>query len=185
MRGIGRAFAAIIVIGSLVVFGFEAWHRWNFGHFVGYGLHTDVYLSNSDAGTNDMYFAKLWNLTVSPIELVGCADPSDVGGVPDSVFYRWDVQKRESSGGQWVSLHGSNNWLKTPFDESWKKEEPCQTVRTTLLPFHSINKAAWVFKDWVTTGEPVRMAIHTSVIQPTESQKIIYTDTFVVERPMR
>ena len=38
----------------------------------------------------------------------------------------------------------------------------------------------WVHKDWVTTGEPVRMAIHTSLSRPASQQPILYTTTFVV-----
>jgi hypothetical protein len=38
-----------------------------------------------------------------------------------------------------------------------------------------------VFKSWVTKGDVVRMAIHTSLRLPTNQQLIIYTPTFRVE----
>jgi hypothetical protein len=156
----------------------EIYHRERFGHFVGYGLHTDVILGDSDVGTKDMHYARLWNLSFEPFEIEGCISPSDVGGVPDSVAYRWDVQKRDSSNQWWVSLRGANTWVQKPFGGNWD-EVGCSPVMTRIRPFQS-RKVAWVYKDWVTTGDPIRMAIQTSVRVPPESQRIVYTDMFVL-----
>jgi len=162
----------------LALSGAEIYHHQRFGHFFGYGLHSDVILGNSDVGANDMYYAWLWNLSFEPFEIEGCDEPSDVGGVPDSVLYRWDVQKRDSLNQRWVSLRGADNRVQTPFGGNWN-EDGCSPVMTRIRPFQR-RKVAWVYKDWVTTGEPIRMAIQTSARVPPESQRIVYTEMFVV-----
>jgi hypothetical protein len=161
----------------------ELVHHHRFGHFVGYGVHTDVTLGNSDIGTHDMYYARLLNLSLRPFALEGCIFPSDVIGVPDSVLHRWDVQKRDSLSGQWLSLRGADTWVAAPFGGYWK-EEPCRSAMIRLAPFQG-RDVAWVYKDWVTTGEPVRMAIHTLVSKPPEKQMIVYTDAFIVKSETR
>jgi len=143
----------------LALSGAEIYHHQRFGHFFGYGLHSDVILGNSDVGANDMYYAWLWNLSFEPFEIEGCDEPSDVGGVPDSVLYRWDVQKRDSLNQRWVSLRGADNRVQTPFGGNWN-EDGCSPVMTRIRPF--------------------RMAIQTSARVPPESQRIVYTEMFVV-----
>lgn len=167
--------ASIVLLASGAT---ELYHHYRFGHFVGYGLHTDVILGNSDVGTDDIYYARLWNLSFEPLEIEGCVWPSDVGGVPDSVTYRWDVQKHDSSSQRWVSLRGANTWVEKAFGGNWD-ETGCSPAMTRIRPFLS-RKVAWVYKDWVTTGEPIRMAIQTSARVSPESQRIVYTDMFVV-----
>ena len=170
------AWAVLLFVGTA-----EIYHHWKYGRFVEYGLHTDVILGNSDIGTDDMYYAVLWNWSFRPLEIEGCFQANDVVGEPDSVLYIWDVQKRDSLNQRWVSLRGADTWLPTPFDDS-KGQEHCGRVMTQIRPFHG-KKVAWVYKDWVTTGEPVRIAIHTSASLPAQKQQIIYTDLFVVKVP--
>ena len=67
----------------------------------------------------------------------------------------WGVQKRDATSERWYSLRGADTWFFGPFGGYWK-EEPCR-------------------------GEPVHMAIHTSVSKPAENQMIVYTDTFIVK----
>jgi hypothetical protein len=170
----------LVALALLIPGVIEIGHYLRFGHFIGYGLHTDIVRGNSDIGYADMYFANVWNLTISPFDIEGCVFANDVPGRQDSVFYRWDVQKWDSANQRWMSLHGADTWVPNPFGGSWN-EEPCFPQMTHIGPFQS-HKVAWVYKDWVTTGEPVRMAIHTSVLKSPNMQQIIYTKTFVVKR---
>lgn len=181
MKWFGKVALISVVLGLLALGLAEMSHHRKFGHFVGYGLHTDVILGNSDIGSNDTYIAKLTNFAAKPFDIEGCVFPSDVVGVPDSVLYRWDVQKWDPSSRQWISLRGADTWVQKPFGGYWS-EEPCRSVITQIRPFQS-QTVAWVYKDWVTTGDPVRMAIHTSATLPPEGQQIVYTDTFIVKRP--
>jgi hypothetical protein len=177
-----RTFVFSLVGAALIAFSTaEIYHHWKWGRFVGYGVHMDVVLGNSDIGADDMYYAVLWNWSFKPFEIDGCFEANDVVGQPDSVSYRWDVQKRDSLNQRWVSLRGANTWVQTPFDGSMGPKN-CGAVRTQILPFHG-RKIAWVYKDWVTTGEPVRMAIYTSASLPPQNQQILYTDMFVVKMP--
>ena len=178
MKRIGLTLAVLICIATVVLGTAEIYHHIRFGDFFGYGLHTDVILGDSDIESNDTYFARLWNFSATPLEMEGCVEASDVGGVPDSVLYRWDVQKRDSANQRWVSLHGADTWVSTEFGGYWK-EEGCRPVMTALQPLRS-RKVAWVYKDWVTTREPIRIAFHTSVTKSPEAQTIIYTILFVV-----
>ena len=176
------------IIGASVILlavgATELYHRCRFGDFFGYGLHTDVILGNSDIGNNDMYYARLWNVSFKPFQIEGCVSPSgDDGGVPRSVVYRWDVQKREPSSQHWVSLRGADTWVMSPFGGSWYGgswlQDRCLPATTQIRPLQS-RKVAWVYRDWVTNGDAIRIAIHTSVRVAPENQRIIYTDLFVV-----
>ncbi len=91
-----RAFIPLSVLATallVVVSVVEIGHLRKFGHLLMFGLHTDVILRNSDVATDDAYFARLWNLSITPIEIEGCFQPNDVVGAPPSVLFRWDIQK--------------------------------------------------------------------------------------------
>jgi hypothetical protein len=176
MRRIRTAVTVLLFLGTVSFCSAEIYHRLKFGHFASYGAHTDVILGNSDIASDDMYYAHLYNFSVLPLEIDGCiAVHTDGSAVVD---YRWDVQKWDSSRSQWASLRGANTWVPKAFGGYWTADK-CHRVPTIVLPFTS-KKVAWVYKDWVTTGEPVRIALHTSVTSPPESQRIIYTKTFIV-----
>jgi len=181
MKRIGVALVALICLLTIAIGVAEIHHRFKFGHFVGYGINTDVVLGNSDVGNSDMYYAWARNITFRPFPIEGCREASDVGGRPDSVYYHWDVQKLDHSNQRWISLDGADTWVPTAFGGSWR-EVPCRPVKTLLQPL-GLRRLAWVFKDWVTTGEPVRMAIHSSATVPPEAQKVIYTELFIVRPP--
>ncbi len=177
-------FGKVLVVAAASVFllvgSTEVLHRRKYGHFVAYGIHTDVILGNSDVGMNDTYWARLENFSFGPLELVGCVFPNDVIGEPNSILFHWDVQKRAPNSTMWVSLRGADNWVEVPFGGT-SDDTPCRPTKVRLMPFQS-RIVAWVFDTWVTTGEPVRLAIHTSATTPPEHQKIIYTDTFIVKQ---
>lgn len=179
-----KVFKRILrILVSCVGFAFvltviaEVSHHHRYGHFVGYGLHIDVILGDSAVGTNDTYYAVLRNLSVHKFRIEGCRLPGGYAG--SGVLYTWDVQRFNSSRGDWDSLRGANNWVPNPF--AWEQWEGCRGEVTRLSPFSS-RVTAWVFNGWVRNGDTVRMAIHTSVDLPPEKQVIVYTPTFTVGR---
>jgi hypothetical protein len=166
----------IIVMAAPVI---EMAHRVRYGHFLRPGLHTDIVRGDSDVGTNDMYYARLWNLSLRTVEIEGCRLPG--GFVGSGVLYHWDVQRWDASRNGWSSLHGANNWVPRPLggsdsDDYWST---CGGEITRVRPF-AIRTLAWVYKDWVTPSDSIRMAIHTSVRTPLDRQAIIYTQMFSI-----
>jgi hypothetical protein len=172
----------IIAIIALAVPVSEVAHRVRYGHFLRPGLHTDVVRGDSDIGTNDTYYARVWNLTFKTIEIEGCRLPG--GYVGSGVLYHWDVQRWDVSRNNWSSLHGANNWIPQPLggsnsnDDYWSK---CGNEITRVRPF-TTRTLAWVYKDWVTPSDLIRMAIHTSAKTPLDQQMIIYTQMFSIQK---
>jgi hypothetical protein len=145
---------------------------------VGYGLHADVLLGDSDVGVNDTYYAVVKNLSVTNYGIEGCRMPGGIAG--SGIYFQYDVQRFNRSRRDWDSLRGANNWLPEPFaSERWAG---CPHGDIWRIPQFSSRRMAWVFKDWVTNGDVVRIAIRTSFDLPTDQQRIIYTPTFTVER---
>lgn len=178
MSRLWTALVVAVTISATGIVGLEGSHYKKYEDLFGYGLHTDVVLGSSDVASNDTYVARLWNFSFIPFDIEGCFTPSDVGGAPPSVLFRWDIQRWNPSKREWDSLRGADNWVSEPLGGYWKQES-CRPVKTRLNPFKSLT-VAWVYKGWVTTAEPIRMAIHTSTTAPPQSQRIIYTKTFVV-----
>ena len=162
--------AAILVATSATEFA----HHRRFGHFVGYGLHADVVLGNSDVGINDMYYARLLNMSPIPSYLEGCME---MGTDSARISPHWDVQKWDPLNARWGSCWHS--WVFAPSGHH-PHQAPCLRAAIVFAPFQS-RDVAWVFGPPGTTGEPVRMAIHTSVRKPPERQRMIFTDTFIVK----
>jgi hypothetical protein len=178
MKHLRNAATLAIVLALVVLVSTEGLHYRKFGHFLGYGLHMDIVLGNSDIGTDDTYFARVWNLSAHTLEIEGCRLPG--GYIKQGVLYRWDVQRWNPSTMEWNGFNGANNWLSVPFrDSSADGLEGCRGEVTHIPPF-SRRSVGWVFKTSVNPGERVRMAIHTSVKLPPTKQPILYTDTFVV-----
>jgi hypothetical protein len=172
--------AGIFALALTACVSIEGFHYYKFRHLVGWGVHMDVALGNSDAGERDTYYARVWNVSLHSLSVEGCRLPG--GYVGEGILYRWDVQKWDAATRQWNSLQGADNWMQGPFEGSKEDGlEGCNAESTRIGPF-STRVLGWVYKDWVTSGEPVRMAIHTSVSVPAMQQQILYTDTFVVRR---
>jgi len=177
---IKKAIIAIVII-ALAATVVEAAHRVLYGHFLRPGLHTDVIRGDSDIGTNDMYYARVWNLSFRTIEIEGCRLPGGIVGT--GVLYHWDVQRWEASRNDWSSLHGANNWIPRSLGGSdsndyWSK---CGGEITRVRPF-ATRTLAWVYKDWVTPSDSIRIAVHTSVKTPLDQQMIIYTQMFSIQK---
>jgi hypothetical protein len=176
----------IVLIAVLVLFVstvlaasvLESRHYYRMHHFLRYGPHIDVVLGDSEIGRKDTYYARIWNLSVHSIYVEGCRLPGGYAG--EGILYRWDVQRWNSSAQRWDSLRGADSWVPTPFGAYDNDEKKCRQEMTRIRPFGT-RVLGWVYKDWVTTGEPVRIAIHTSLSRPATQQPILYTSTFVVD----
>ena len=175
------ALLGILVSIALVVPVLEGRHYYRMHHFAGYGTHIDVVLGNSEIGRKDTYYARLWNLSIHSIYVEGCRLPGGYAG--EGVRYRWDVQRWNTSAQPWESLRGADHWVPTPFG-GYGNDEKCASnaLEMTRVPPLGATVLGWVYKDWVTTGEPVRMAIHTAPSRPPSQQLILYTNTFIVDR---
>jgi|SRR6267378_819528 len=163
-----------MVAGMAIV---QTLHHRRFGHFVRYGWHTDIVMGNSDIALNDTYFAHLWNLSLLPADLEGCRLPGGFAG--EGILYRWDVQRWNPASQSWNSLRGADTWVPEPFG-GYSNDEKCRPEMTHIWPFTG-RKVAWVYKDWVTTGDPIRIAIHTSATAPANRQQVIYTEIFTLK----
>ena len=169
--------AAVLVAVALVAW-VEAAHYYRFRHLVGYGIHMDVVLGNSEIGTRDMFYARVWNLSLHTLVVEGCRLPG--GYVGEGILYRWDVQRWDQNTRQWNSLQGADHWVPEPFGGSSQDSlAGCKGELTKIAPLQ-VRVLGWVYKDWVTSNEPVRIAVHTSVSRPPEQQAILYTNLFVV-----
>ena len=177
------ATLGIIVSVALVLSVLEGRHYQRMRHFAGYGPHIDVVLGNSDIGRRDTYYARLWNVSLHNIYIEGCRLPGGYAG--EGVMYTWDVQRWNAASQTWESLRGADHWVPTPFG-GYGNEEKCAKNAVEMTRVRPLGAAVlgWVYKDWVTTGEPVRMAIHTSISRPPSQQPIFYTNTFVVNRSL-
>ena len=175
-----KAIVAIVVI-ALAVPAIEVAHRVRYGHFLRPGLHTDVVRGNSDVGTNDTYYGRVWNLSLRTVEIEGCRLPG--GYVGSGVLYHWDVQRWDASRNDWSSLDGANNWVHRPLGGSGSNDywSRCGGEITRVRPL-AIRTLAWVYKDWVIPSDSIRMAIHTSVKTPLDQQRIIYTQMFSIQK---
>ena len=170
--------AVSFVLAACAVEGF---HFWRMRHFVRYGPHIDVVPGNSEIGRRDMYFARYWNVSAHSVYIEGCRLPGGYLGA--GMLYRWDMQRWNATAQRWDSLRGADKWVPTEFggfDDDYKK---CMAEVTRIPPLGS-RVLGWVYKDWVTTREPIRMAIHTSLSLPPSQQPILYTTTFVVDRTL-
>src|SRR5580765_7773717 len=88
-----RGFFALLII----LIGFvaaESFHRYKFHHFVGYGVHMDVVLGDSDVGRRDMFYARVWNLSSHTLVVEGCRLPGGFSG--SGTLYHWDIQRLNS-----------------------------------------------------------------------------------------
>jgi hypothetical protein len=186
--GMMKRIAVFVALGLLASIGLvlsiiEGRHYYQLRHFAGYGPHIDVVLGRGWSSRRDTYYARLWNISVHSIYIEGCRLPGGYAG--EGVIYTWDVQRWNDSSQSWDSLRGADHWASTPFGSFEDNPKcPSKAVEVTRIRPLRATVLGWVYKDWVTTGEPVRMAIHTSLSLPPSQQPIFYTNTFIVNKKM-
>ena len=158
----------MIIVLVIVVTMAELLHHERFGHFVGYGLHTDI------IAKSDFHFVRLSNISISPVYLEGCRNGGGYAG--DGIFYDYDVQKWDASTRQWLIFRGADTWDANLHEHSFPLKCAEREI-TNLMPLRS-EVVAWTYKGWITTSDPIRVVVYSSLTPPTERQRIIYTEMF-------
>lgn len=123
---------ALVVLFCFLLISVELIHRYNYGHFVPYGLHVDAL--NRDAyigipGQTKMYWAEITNYSLLPVKLSGCDYVTDAFGQGTKFPYalqRWNVS--------------SNTW-QTIDDVS--EEDFCHPVPLSTIETHLVSR--WLF----------------------------------------
>jgi hypothetical protein len=152
----------------IVAVSFEIYHERNFGHFVGYGVHTDIVVES------DFHFARVLNLSLSTLDIKGCRMGGGYAG--NGIFYDFDVQKWDPSNGQWLIFRGADTWDANSHEHTFPLK--CAPGEVTHIPPITSRVVAWTYKGWITTPDPIRIVVYTSLIQPAGKQRIIYSETF-------
>ncbi|HEX7294771.1 MAG TPA: hypothetical protein VF251_03390 [Pyrinomonadaceae bacterium] len=104
-RALKRIALAILIAVGVSVAYFEFGHRYNYGHFVPYGLHMDVTSRNSSIGIpgqEKMYEARLSNFMFWPVSLQACDYMDDAFG--RGTMFPYAVQRWDREGNKWSTI---------------------------------------------------------------------------------
>jgi len=169
-----------IVMVALVITGttFEVVHHRRFGHFVGYGPHTDIIITPTGVDSGEFHFVRLLNLSSSTIDIEGCRMGGGYAG--NGIFYEFDVQKWDPSSRRWLTFRGADTWDADTSKRSFQNNcSPSEITHTRPLTSKVV---AWTYTGWITTADPIRVVVYTSLTQPPEKQQRFYTEMFVNTR---
>jgi hypothetical protein len=138
-------FAAVGAI-FVSVLAFEVVHRVRYGHFVGYGVHVDVELGDSDVGRGDTMYANITNLSLRTLRLEGGEFPNDIS-VKRDLTHCWFVQRWDDNAQRWLNWDfRAGDWNDTAVRCDFTGAIGLGT--RTLRPFQSVRHVAWVYKEW-------------------------------------
>lgn len=125
----------LILVGALVLavayVQFE--HRYNYGHFVPYGLHVDVVSEEAwigIPGQKNMYSAEISNFSFLPVTLDGCDYLTDDFGRGTS--YPYAVQRWDNTSGSWQTIGG------LPSEANF-----CHPMPLSMVQTNRISKLLW------------------------------------------
>ena len=103
---IKRILALTILVAACVSIAYlEVGHKYNYGHFVPYGLHIDVISRDSSIGIpgqTKMYEAHLSNFTLWPVSLQGCDYMDDAFG--RGTMFPYAVQRWDTNANAWYTV---------------------------------------------------------------------------------
>ena len=114
-----KLFAGLIVLLAELLAIFEFSHRYNYGHFVSYGLHVDVIAHGSSIGQGKMYEPHLFNFTLLPVSLEACDFVDDT--LSPVTEYPYAVQRLDTVSKDWqtvVAVSGEDFCTPTPLSEA-------------------------------------------------------------------
>jgi len=97
--------AGLIVLLAALLALFEFSHRYNYGHFVSYGLHVDVIARESYIGIpgqTKMYEPYLFNFTLLPVSLEACDFVDDT--LSPGTEYPYAVQRLDTVSKGWQTV---------------------------------------------------------------------------------
>src|SRR5436305_4065269 len=112
MRSFGFSIklgAAVVGLSCVLIGYLEVQHRYNYGHYFGYGLHLDVTSRNSSIGIpgqTNMYEATLYNFSIFPSKLVGCDYVSDT--LRHGMAFPYSVQRWNDLSKSWENVFFEN-----------------------------------------------------------------------------
>jgi hypothetical protein len=127
VRLLRRLFIVLAVAVCLAVAYFEFAHRYNYGHFVPYGLHVDVVtrdVSIGIPGQTKMYKAELSNFSFLPVSLEACDCLTDTLGRETEFPYA--VQRWDASSNSWHTIVEANG-------EGFCDPAPLSTIETNFV----------------------------------------------------
>jgi hypothetical protein len=117
-----KLFAGLIVFLAAILAIFEFSHRYNYGHFVSYGLHVDVIARESYIGIpgqTKMYEPHLSNFTLLPVSLEACDFVDDT--LSPGTEYPYAVQRLDTVSKDWqtvVAVSGEDFCTPTPLSKA-------------------------------------------------------------------
>jgi hypothetical protein len=183
-RSLLQRFLLMLVTGVVVAIAyFEIGHRYNFGHFVSYGLHVDVLseeVSIGIPGQKKMYRAELSNFSFWPVRLEACDYVSDDFG--HGTKYPYAVQR-------WDSVSGSWHTIVAPNVEDFCRPMPLSTIET-----HTASRRLWPgMRVQVMEGEATgaqesfrkddkaRFVVFKTLSEELDWRNAVVSDPFVIE----
>ena len=178
MKYLLRATGVVLIALILAVASFESFHKWRFGHFAGYGIHTDIITKSAGLTQADFHFVRLLNLTFSTVDLEGCRMGGGYAG--NGIFYDFDVQKWDAPNRRWLIFRGADEWDTNSDLRSFS--QICSRAELTHIRPLTSQIVAWTYKDWITRPDPIRVVVYSSLTQPTEKQQVYYSEAFINTR---
>lgn len=132
-RSFLRRFLLMLVCAVVVAIAyFEIGHRYNFGHFVPYGLHVDVLSEEVNIGIpgqKKMYWAELSNFSFWPVRLEACDYVTDA--FDRGTEYPYAVQRWDSASRSWQTIVAP------------KVDDFCHPAPTSTIETHRALKRLW------------------------------------------
>ena len=176
-------FLTLVFAVCVAIAYFEFGHKYNFGHFVAYGLHVDAIseeVSIGIPGQKKMYKAELSKFSFWPVGLQGCDYVTDAFG--RGTAYPYAVQRWDIASSSWQTIVQAN-------EDSFCHPVPLSTINAKLM-----TKRLWpgmsvdVMEGEATgatepfqKGDYARFVVFRGVGQDMESRKAAASEAFVIE----
>ena len=143
---IHRLLFTVAALLCTLVIGLELAHRYNYGHFVSYGLHVDVLTKEENIGIpgqTKLYWAELSNYSFLPVVLTACDYTTDT--LSPGSDYPYAVQRWIASSQTWQTIADMG------------RKDFCYPIPLGRGGTHIVSKRLWPGKsvrimDWEATG---------------------------------
>jgi len=162
---------------------FEFAHRYNFGHFVPYGLHVDVLseeVSIGIPGQKKLYKAELSNFTFWPVRLDACDYLTDAFG--HGTEYPYAVQRWDNATNEWqtiLEVNGEGFCQPIPLSRG-----ETQLKRKLLWPGQEVEvmeSEATGAREPFEKGDLARFIVFKTVSKEPDWKNGIRSESFVIE----
>jgi hypothetical protein len=163
----------LLAVTAVSVAAVEIHHRVRFGHFISYGIHSDIVEKSGDIGIpgiKTFYAAEVFNYTLFPLTLAGWDYVGDVPG-PPSFYCRFQVQKLSPQDGRWIVV----------VDVKPVEGSQVPVAHKRLYPFASfvpMEPEPTGAMDALRKGDLVRFAVFTNLHAPAAD---VYTEPFRIK----